>query len=96
MQRSRRDWTPQVASGKLRAVKQCIVTLDMEGVLTPEIWIAVAEDRHPELPHHARRTGLRQAHALSHRILDQHSIKLTDIQNVIGTLPAARWEGISR
>src|SRR5438093_12014500 len=25
------------------AVKQSIVTLDMEGVLTPEIWIAVAE-----------------------------------------------------
>ena len=24
-------------------VKQTIVTLDMEGVLTPEIWIAVAE-----------------------------------------------------
>jgi phosphoserine/homoserine phosphotransferase len=24
-------------------VKQSIVTLDMEGVLTPEIWIAVAE-----------------------------------------------------
>jgi hypothetical protein len=28
---------------KLPAVKQSIVTLDMEGVLTPEIWIAVAE-----------------------------------------------------
>jgi hypothetical protein len=27
----------------LPAVKQSIVTLDMEGVLTPEIWIAVAE-----------------------------------------------------
>ena len=26
-----------------RPVKQSIVTLDMEGVLTPEIWIAVAE-----------------------------------------------------
>ena len=24
-------------------MKQAIVTLDMEGVLTPEIWIAVAE-----------------------------------------------------
>jgi phosphoserine/homoserine phosphotransferase len=24
-------------------MKQSIVTLDMEGVLTPEIWIAVAE-----------------------------------------------------
>ena len=23
--------------------KQCVVTLDLEGVLAPEIWIAVAE-----------------------------------------------------
>ena len=31
-------------------VKQSIVTLDMEGVLTPEIWIAVAEKTQiPEL-----------------------------------------------
>src|SRR5687767_8956876 len=31
-------------SASLRApVKQSIVTLDMEGVLTPEVWIAVAE-----------------------------------------------------
>jgi phosphoserine/homoserine phosphotransferase len=31
-------------------VKQSIVTLDMEGVLTPEIWIAVAgKTRIPEL-----------------------------------------------
>ena len=29
--------------GKLPPVKQSIVTLDMEGVLTPEIWIAVAD-----------------------------------------------------
>ncbi len=35
---------------KLSAVKQSIVTLDMEGVLTPEIWIAVAEKtKIPEL-----------------------------------------------
>jgi hypothetical protein len=31
-------------------VKQTIVTLDLEGVLTPEIWIA---------PHHPGRTRLR-------------------------------------
>ena len=30
-------------SWKNHAVQQSIVTLDMEGVLTPEIWIAVAE-----------------------------------------------------
>src|SRR5438477_11581726 len=32
------------SSGSLRElVKQSIVTLDMEGVLTPEVWIAVAK-----------------------------------------------------
>src|SRR5690348_9420430 len=33
----------RMPTASLRAVKQTIVTLDMEGVLTPEIWIAVAE-----------------------------------------------------
>src|SRR5262245_35286468 len=69
-------------------VKQSIVTLDMEGVLTPEIWIAVAEKTGiPEL----RRTTRDEPDydklmrgRLS--ILDQHGLKLTDIQEVIGTL----------
>jgi phosphoserine / homoserine phosphotransferase len=69
-------------------VKQTIVTLDMEGVLTPEIWIAVAEKtRIPEL----RRTTRDEPDydkLMRYRIgiLDQHGIKLSDIQNVIGTL----------
>jgi phosphoserine / homoserine phosphotransferase len=71
-----------------RAVKQSIVTLDMEGVLTPEIWIAVAEKtKIPELrrttrdePDYDRLMRYRIA------ILDKHEIKLSDIQNVIGTL----------
>src|SRR5438876_9084435 len=69
-------------------VKQCIVTLDMEGVLTPEIWIAVAEKTGiPEL----RRTTRDEPDydkLMRYRIgiLDQHGIKLTDIQNVIGSL----------
>src|SRR5262245_30218647 len=69
-------------------VKQCIVTLDMEGVLTPEIWIAVAETTGiPEL----RRTTRDEPDydkLMRYRIgiLDQHGIKLTDIQNVIGML----------
>ena len=60
----------------------------MEGVLTPEIWIAVAEKtRIPEL----RRTTRDEPDydKLMHyriAILDQHGIKLSDIQNVIGTL----------
>jgi phosphoserine/homoserine phosphotransferase len=52
-----------------RLVKQSIVTLDMEGVLTPEIWIAVAEAHgHPRTaPHDPGRARLRQADALPHR-----------------------------
>ena len=70
-------------------MKQVIVTLDMEGVLTPEIWIAVAEKtKIPEL----RRTTRDEPDydkLMNYRIgiLDQHGIKLSDIQNVIGTLP---------
>jgi phosphoserine/homoserine phosphotransferase len=76
-------------------MKQSIVTLDMEGVLTPEIWIAVAEKTGiPELrrttrdePDYDKLMRGRLA------ILDQHGLKLSDIQNVIGTLqplPGAR------
>ena len=71
-----------------RAVKQSIVTLDMEGVLTPEIWIAVAE-----------KTGIKELRRTTRdepdydklmrgrlKILDEHGLKLSDIQQVIGTL----------
>jgi phosphoserine/homoserine phosphotransferase len=70
-------------------MKQSIVTLDMEGVLTPEIWIAVAEKTGiPEL----RRTTRDEPDydkLMNYRIgiLDQHGIKLSDIQAVIATLP---------
>jgi phosphoserine / homoserine phosphotransferase len=73
---------------KLLPVKQSIVTLDMEGVLTPEIWIAVAE-----------KTGIKELRRTTRdepdydklmrgrlKILDQHGLKLSDIQQVIGTL----------
>ena len=69
-------------------VKQAIVTLDMEGVLTPEIWIAVAE-----------KTGIAELRRTTRdepdydklmrgrlKILDQHGLKLSDIQQVIGSL----------
>jgi phosphoserine/homoserine phosphotransferase len=69
-------------------VNQSIVTLDMEGVLTPEIWIAVAE-----------KTGIKELRRTTRdepdydklmrgrlAILDQHGLKLSDIQQVIGTL----------
>ncbi len=67
----------------------------MEGVLTPEIWIAVAE-----------KTGIKELRRTTRdepdydklmrgrlAILDQHGLKLSDIQRVIGTLeplPGAR------
>jgi len=69
-------------------VKQSIVTLDMEGVLTPEIWIATAEKTGiPEL----RRTTRDEPDydkLMKYRldILDQRGLKLSDIQEVIGNL----------
>ena len=69
-------------------MKQSIVTLDMEGVLTPEIWIAVSDKTGvPEL----RRTTRDEPDydKLMHyrlNILDQHGLKLSDIQGVIGSL----------
>lgn len=69
-------------------VKQSIVTLDMEGVLTPEIWIATAE-----------KTGVEELKLTTRdipdydvlmqgrlKLLEQHGLKLSDIQEVIGTL----------
>jgi phosphoserine / homoserine phosphotransferase len=69
-------------------VKQSIVTLDLEGVLTPEIWIAVAE-----------KTGIKELRLTTRdvpdydilmrgrlKLLDQHGLKLSDIQDVIGSL----------
>ncbi|MHC1762956.1 MAG: bifunctional phosphoserine phosphatase/homoserine phosphotransferase ThrH [Verrucomicrobiia bacterium] len=69
-------------------MRQSIVTLDMEGVLTPEIWIAVSE-----------KTGIKELRLTTRdvpdydvlmkgrlKLLEQHGLKLSDIQSVIGTL----------
>ncbi len=69
-------------------MQQSIVTLDMEGVLTPEIWIAVAE-----------KTGIEKLRLTTRdipdydvlmrgrlKLLAEHGLKLSDIQAVIGTL----------
>jgi phosphoserine/homoserine phosphotransferase len=69
-------------------VQQSIVTLDMEGVLTPEIWIAVAERTGiPEL----RRTTRDEPdydRLMRYRLelLERHNLTLSAIQNVIGEL----------
>jgi phosphoserine / homoserine phosphotransferase len=75
--------------------RQSIVTLDLEGVLVPEIWIAVAERTGID--------GLRRTtrdepdyDVLMHgrlRLLDEHGLTLSLIHDVIGTLeplPGAR------
>lgn len=69
-------------------MQQTIVTLDLEGVLVPEIWIAFAE-----------KTGIAELRRTTRdepdydvlmkgrlAILDRHGLKLPDIQEVIGTL----------
>ena len=70
--------------------KQAIVTLDMEGVLTPEIWIAVAEKTGIPALRRTTRDEPDYDKLMSGRlqILDQHGLKLKDIQNVIGSLDA--------
>jgi phosphoserine / homoserine phosphotransferase len=86
---------PQTHSGQAppflersRLVKQTIVTLDLEGVLVPEIWIAVAE-----------KTGIKELQLTTRdipdydvlmrgrlKILAEHNLGIRDIQEVIGTL----------
>ena len=60
----------------------------MEGVLTPEIWIAVAEET--QIPELRRTTRDEPDYDKLMRgrlaLLDRHDLKLPDIQNVIGTL----------
>src|SRR5258707_2929829 len=69
-------------------VKQSIVVLDLEGVLVPEIWIAVAE-----------KTGIKELRLTTRdvpdydalmkgrlNVLDKHGLKLSDIQKVIASL----------
>ena len=60
----------------------------MEGVLTPEIWIAVAEKTGiPELRRTTRdEPDYDKLMTGRLKILDQHGLKLSDIQQVIGTL----------
>jgi phosphoserine / homoserine phosphotransferase len=69
-------------------VKQSIVTLDMEGVLTPEIWIAVAEKtKIPELRRTTRDEPDYDKLMLGRLdILARNNLKLSDIQDVIGSL----------
>jgi phosphoserine/homoserine phosphotransferase len=67
---------------------QTIVTLDLEGVLIPEIWIAVAETT--GIPELRRTTRDEPNYDLLMRqrlaILDQHGLTMSAIEEVISTL----------
>jgi phosphoserine/homoserine phosphotransferase len=69
-------------------VKQNIVTLDMEGVLTPEIWIAVAERTGIAALRRTTRDEPDYDVLMRYRLehLDQHGVTLNQIQEVIGSL----------
>lgn len=83
--------SPFARSTEKKSKWECLVEiacLDLEGVLVPEIWIAFAE-----------KTGIESLRATTRdipdydvlmkqrlRILDEHGLKLSDIQEVIATL----------
>lgn len=81
-------WTPVSNLVNIATMQPTVVTLDLEGVLVPEIWIAVAE-----------KTGIEKLRLTTRdipdydelmrgrlRILDQHGLKLSEIQSVIAEL----------
>ena len=65
-----------------------IVCLDLEGVLIPEIWIAFAEKTGIEALKRTTRDEPDYDVLMRYRldILDREGYKLTDIEEVIGTL----------
>lgn len=69
-------------------MNQSLVVLDLEGVLVPEIWIAVAEKtRIPELRRTTRdEPDYDKLMRGRIEILDRHGLKLSDIQEVIATM----------
>jgi len=69
-------------------MKQSIVTLDMEGVLTPEIWIAVAQATGIAELRRTTRDEPDYDKLMLYRIglLNRHGITLSRIQQIIGAL----------
>ena len=75
--------------------QQSIVTLDLEGVLVPEIWIAVAERTGIEALRRTTRDEPDYDVLMRGRLalLDEHGLRMSIIQDVIGglaPLPGAR------
>ena len=69
-------------------MRQWIAVLDMEGVVTPEIWIAVAEATGVEGLRLTTRDIADYDELMRHRLrlLQKHSISLSQIQGIIRTL----------
>ncbi len=69
-------------------VKQSIITLDLEGVLIPEIWINVAEKTGIDELKMTTRDIQNYDELMQYRlqVLDKHDIRLSQIQEVIATL----------
>lgn len=69
-------------------MKQSLVTLDMEGVLTPEIWIAVAQATGIADLRRTTRDEPDYDKLMLYRIaiLNRHGITLSRIQEIIGAL----------
>ena len=67
---------------------QSIVTLDLEGVLVPEIWIAVAEKTGIEALRRTTRDEPDYDVLMRGRLalLEQHNLKMSDIEAVIATV----------
>ncbi len=67
---------------------QRVITLDMEGVVTPEVWIAVADHTGVDALRRTTRDEPDYQALMDYRIaiLDEHRIGLSTIQSVIATL----------
>ena len=72
----------------VRDEKQSMVVLDLEGVLVPEIWIAVAERTGIEALRRTTRDEPDYDVLMRYRLdlLERHGLGLREIQRVIGTL----------
>ncbi|MGD9705597.1 MAG: bifunctional phosphoserine phosphatase/homoserine phosphotransferase ThrH [Acidimicrobiia bacterium] len=72
----------------LDAPQQSVVTLDLEGVLVPEIWIAVAERTGIDALRRTTRDEPDYDVLMQGRLalLDEHGLKMSDVEAVIATL----------
>ena len=84
----RPQWCAVSTNGRLNRPLQSMVTLDVEGVLIPEIWIAVAEETGIEFLKRTTRDEPDYDVLMAGRLacLAEHGIGLSTIQEVIGTL----------